>query len=150
MPKGRRKEFEVEGEKFLFKIPDFDDVWAVLGKMPTLPGEERGENGKKSKQAEMLSSARNADLAAALLVRVAISPKLIEDSPAEIPEGSFPVREIRYEDRMRIFAELMADSGFSTEAAEGIRPFSETGEGSSTSTGSGSDTAAPLPAGSRA
>lgn len=130
-----RKELEADGRKYVFKVPDVDDMWRVGGAMPILPDEP-----KKSAENDARSLARNAESIDRLLVECSISPKLTLDTPAEIPAGTYPVREIRFADRVRMMVELQEAGGFTKEAIEKIRPLSATEPDSSTSTGSGSGT----------
>jgi hypothetical protein len=80
-----------------------------------------------------------------LLCRCAISPRVIADSPVEIPDGCVPVHEIPSNDRILAMTKLFEAAGWTEETAEQIRPTSGLEAPSSASTPSGSGTDADLP-----
>lgn len=130
MEKSLRKSYVIDGETFVCKIPDVEEQWALQGKLPILPATTVEE--VRARVAEIASNPEKSlamiEYVDRMLLRCGIAPKFIPDSPAEIPEGCQPIKEVKAATRILLYGALMADSGFTVEAAEAIRPTSATDE----------------------
>jgi hypothetical protein len=138
-----RKTYTVEGEDYLCRVPNASDKWALDGTLPILPlidpnAREKSAADIMADPKKLLTVLARAD---AFLVRCGIAPKFIAESPLVIPDGHVALPEMSPYARIELYGLLMADFGFTREAAKSIAPLSETVEGSAPSTLSAPDTA---------
>jgi hypothetical protein len=123
-----RKHYTIGDATFVCRVIDVSDVWALHGKLPILPTSTRddaeGLASEIATQPEKMMSFL--DFADRVLVRCGITPKFIAESPDPIPFGCQPVKEIEPFVRLELCNALMADAGFTKEAAQATRPSSET------------------------
>jgi hypothetical protein len=123
----RSNTYVVDGIPFEMRPFTFRDYVQVTGKLSVLPTEAAPAASSAS------ASIRANSIADRLLCMCSIRPKLLLEDPTEQPGGTlapgcFPVSRLPDEMYSALVGNLSRDSGFSTEAAEEIRPSSETSE----------------------
>jgi len=123
-----RKTYVIQGETFICKVPDPSDLWAMDGKLPVLPKITPEDADRIAEELTATPQKKLAmlELSDRLLVLCGITPKFIAESPAEVPPGCIPVREISPFLRFELANALLEDSGFTRKAADTVRPTSAT------------------------
>ena len=130
-----RKVYKIGGYEFRMRTFTGRDLTRASGHLGVLP--VAGATGGGAFELAWKSNA----VADALLAVCSKSPKIVVEELDEIPEGVIPVSEIPDPVYMELVAQLCKDSGFSAEAADEVRPTSETSAEPSPSTPSESVTA---------
>jgi hypothetical protein len=121
-----RVEYEIEGKSYRFRTFTLRDIGTVSGKLGILPTAVPSGGGVIW---------RSNDLGNGLLALCSKGPIITTDDPLEPPgDGIIPVAELSDTVYAELVKRLAHDSGFGTEAAEAIRPSSETKEPSEPST----------------
>lgn len=124
--------------KFLFRIPQIDDIWEVLGRLPldVELAQQVSKNlrdgragGDVDVQKAVPAMQQTIAFCSKLLCQVSIAPKIIEDSPAVLDPGVQPVREMSARDRFLLGNQLLDLSGFTSLTDGSLGNASETARG---------------------
>lgn len=138
-----------EGElktRYLFRVLSISDFWRIRKRLPLdVALANQVAEVTRGKDAEAARAAVDSELddgtkaeatlqtvafAEELLVELSITPRILADSPAEIPEGCVPVRELPHLDKLRMCEELLRVAGFSKLADGSLGNSSATDAGS--------------------
>jgi hypothetical protein len=118
------------------------DVMAIRDGLPALAIEEAPRtNGGEPTAADMEQQVKLADV---LLRRCVVSPRLLEDSPVDIPDGAYPLVEIPAQERLLACNALMEEAGLLGDVKDRFAPLSVARMTSSSSTDSPADTGSGL------
>jgi hypothetical protein len=115
------KHYAVGGADWEFRLYNGRDYLAITGRLGLLPVDGKGGAVPLSRQNEIASE---------LLCLCSVSPKITQDDPEVIPDGTIPVNRLPDAIFVELVSRLSTDSGFSAEATDAIRPSVATSESS--------------------
>ena len=134
-------EVVIEGEEFLFRVPDLRDDMLVQGALPLLDAKDDQDAvaeklGKDPQRVEKVLASFDEFLCA-----VSVNPKLVNDPEVTEENAERHVRtRIPSAHRINLVVKLREMAGAGREDALEIRPFSETNGSSGSSISSPADT----------
>ena len=118
-----RVTIELDGETYVFRLPQIPDLWAVWGAVPVASRKKIEEGVSKDRGKQYSAAIQGSKLLDSLLVRCSISPKIVAESPKDLPPGVLPVEEMDYDHRTKLTQELLSLSDVDLEK---LRPLSTT------------------------
>lgn len=115
-----RKTYEIDGMSFAMRTFTGRDIAKINGRLSLLPMGEAAR-GKP------IDGGKLTELSERLLVLCSKGPtRIVDDTDGDVPDGCIPVSEIPDAIFNELVRQLSEDSGFTSEAAEEVRPTSGT------------------------
>lgn len=121
--RSNRVTIELDGETYVFRLPQIPDLWAVWGSVPVATRKKIEEGVSKDRGKQYTAAIQGAKLLDSILIRCSISPKIVAESPKDIPEGVLPIEEMDYHHRTKLTQELLSLSDVDLDK---LRPLSTT------------------------